>query len=117
MEIKNTAMQPMKKLDGEIAEVLDKEINNFELLNKLNDIYTKKNLNLKTISCLFEETKDIDEMTTIEKIAFAEACYEVFKEQGKESWYRKFEVDRYFSQQDLMYYDTYIDKREIIDEL
>lgn len=117
MEIKNVAMQPTKKLDDEIFEVLDKEINNYELLNKLNDIYTKKNLNLKTISCLFEETKEIDEMTVIEKIAFAEACYEVFKDQGKENWYRKFEVERYFSQQDLMYYDTYIEQKEIIDEM
>lgn len=107
---------PIAKLDENIVKLLDKEVSNTELLKELNRVFTQKNLNLKTIPCLFDETKDVSDMTDIEKIAFSEVCHEVLERQDK-TWYKDFDVKKYFSDQSLMEYDTYINVEEPVTEI
>lgn len=109
-------MKPMSDLDKEIQQVLNEEANNTGLLKELNEEFAKKRLNLKTISTLFNETKKVDELNDMEKIAFAEACRRVFRKEGRE-WTNNFITKKYFSQQTLLDYETYINITPIINEV
>lgn len=109
-------MKPMGDLDKEIEQVLNEEANNTELLRELNEEFVKKRLNLKTISTLFDETKVVDDLDDMEKIAFAEACQRVFKKEGRE-WANKFITKKYFSPQKLIDYETYMNIDPVINEV
>lgn len=121
-EIDNTknkeviVMKPMSDLDKEIQQVLNEEANNIELLRELNEEFAKKGFNLKTISTLFNETKTVDELNDMERIAFAEACQRIFKKEGRE-WANSFITKKYFSQQTLIEYETYMNVKPIINEV
>lgn len=109
-------MKPMSDLDKEIQQVLNEEANNTKLLKELNEEFAKKRLNLKTISTLFNETKTVEDLDDMEKIAFAEACQRVFKKEGRD-WANLFVVKKYFSQQTLLNYETYINVKPIVNEM
>lgn len=109
-------MKPMSDLDKEIQQVIDEEANNKNLLRELNEEFAKKNLNLKNISTLLNETKKVDELDDMEKIAFAKACERVFEKEGR-NWADSFIVKKYFSPQVLLEYETYVNVKPIINEM
>lgn len=116
MEQKVKALLPTKKLDDNIIKLLDEEVLNRELIEALNQEFARKKLNGKTVPCLFDETKSVEDLTEVEKMTFAEVCFNVLKKQDK-SWYEDFNIEKYFSNQDLMFYECYVNKEEIINEM
>lgn len=101
---------PEKKLNDSLKEVFIKEVNNDTLLDALNKKFTKKNLNNKTIACLFDETKEVEDLNLIEKIAITETIYALKKDE-------KFNVDLYYSDNDLMDYEGFVNHEKKIKDI
>lgn len=109
-------IREISELNKEIQQVIDEEANNTDLLRELNEEFAKKRLNLKTISTLFNETKEVKDMNDMEKIAFSKACNRQFTKEKRE-WAKFFDVKRYFATQTLLDYETYINIEPIISEI
>lgn len=117
-----STLLPMKKLDEELIKIINKEVNNKELIKNINAIFAKKNLTLKTVACLFNGSKSIREIDTMEKIAFTYGCYETLKVKRKnnkslkdEYIYRE-ELDpaNYFSDQILVRYEIFMSESDVV---
>lgn len=117
-----STLLPMKKLDEELIKIINKEVNNKELIKNINAIFAKKNLTLKTVACLFNGSKSIREIDTMEKIAFTYGCYETLKVKRKnnkslkdEYLYRE-ELDpaNYFSDQILVRYEIFMSESDVV---
>ena len=94
-DIMNTEVKSKKDLYRELYKVLDKEINNAELIRSINKEYSKKGLDLRTVTCLFQGVKELESLSDIELIALTIGVYNCLK-------WRKFRLEENFSDTKIM---------------
>lgn len=117
-----SVLLPMKKLDDELIKIINKEVNNTDLIKTINAVFAKKNLSSRVSTCLFNGTKTIDELDTMEKIAFTYGCYEGLTKTEKNNKTLKKETTRreelnptnYFSNQVLVRYEIFMSESDIV---
>ena len=106
----NTEVKSKKELYRELYKILDKEINNGELIRSINKEYSKKGLDLRTVTCLFQGTKDLESLSDIEIMALTIGVYNCFK-------WKRFKLEENFSNNKIMEYDSFIQNKELIDTI
>lgn len=116
-----TALHPMNELNDLLRLILKKEVDNAELQKTANIYYAKKNLSMRTVACLFDETKDIRELDETEKIALTFAFYEGFKtgiiNKNIINNYEELNPINYFSNAALVRYNSFINEVDTIDSI
>lgn len=105
-------LNTINKIDDIIKEISSTEYRNKKLIKHLNNIFSKKGLNQNSVSCIFDDTKDANDLDNLEKIAFFQGCYDILK-------LDKLNPKNYFSLSDLSTYDTLVisNETEIIDKI
>ena len=106
----NTEVKSKKDLYRELYKVLDKEINNAELIRSINKEYSKKGLDLRTVTCLFQGVKELESLSDIELIALTIGVYNCLK-------WKKFRLEENFSDTKIMEYDSFIQHKDFINTI
>ncbi|WP_291566824.1 MULTISPECIES: hypothetical protein [unclassified Clostridium] len=100
------------KLSDIFKVVTVQEINNTKLQRYLNNFFTSKGLSQNTVACLFDGTQNPEVLGKIERIAFAQGCYDILK-------WKDLKPELYFSPAELNEFDTFIvsDENENINKI
>ena len=73
----NNIFRDIEELNIYLNEAIERNISNIKFQKELNKAFEKKNLNPKMVKCLFAGTKLVSDMNDMEKMTFANTCYEV----------------------------------------
>lgn len=101
---------PIEDLNNDLSLMIDREIDNFKLQKELNKAFAEKGLNTRMVKCLFSGTKLVTDMNDIEKITFSNICFKYFKQE-------KYNIKKYFSDNQLLEWNNYMNVEEKINEI
>lgn len=108
MQDNNRITLEKSQLFKNIESLVIREVNNSELRKNINKIFGEKKLNENTIYCLFNNSKEIKDLETIEQIAIAKVCYE-YKDRSN-----SYDYTKYFSVSEINEFESYISTEEKI---
>jgi hypothetical protein len=108
--IRNNIKRGMDELDIALNNILEEGIDDYNLQKHINKAFSKKDLNLKMVKCLFGKTKVISDMNDIEKMTFADACFKYLKDEH-------YDIKKYYSDIKIAEWSNYISVNERNDEI
>lgn len=100
----------IEDLDFKLGKVIKNEINNHKFQREVNKSFASKGLMQRVVKCLFSNTKLPQDLNTMEKMTFTNACYEYFNDV-------QFKIDRYYSCQQIAEWSAYMNTQEVIDDI
>lgn len=99
---------PIEDLDFYLGKLIREQGDNHKFQKEVNKQFVNKGLTQKIVKCLFSDTKLPQDLNIMEKMTLANACYEHFKN-------AKFKLNRYYSNQLIAEWTSYVNTREEID--
>ena len=106
----NKILQSKDKLFVEINKVLEDRKTDMKLQKKLNDRFLEKGLGNNTVNAIFTNNMAIEQLEkdSIRLICLTEGLYNELKETNKYD----LDISKYFSDNEILAYKTYVPKRE-----
>lgn len=100
----------IEDLDFQLGKLIRSEMSNQKFQKEVNKNFINKSLTQRIVKCLFSDTILPQDLDVIEKMTLANSCYEYFKNP-------KFKLDRYYSDQQIAEWNSYVNNKESIDTI
>ena len=101
---------PIEDLDFKLGKIIKNEVNNHKFQKEVNKCFANKGLMQRAVKSLFSDTKLPQDLSVMEKMTLANACYDYFKD-------THFQLDKYYSNQQIAEWVSYVNTQEVIDNI